>query len=401
MKILRLRFILNWLVLGILAIRCGSNDDEKPISILVDAELVNTYQASLLQSVAALSGIAVDPTKIRYAVDLYKVRYRTTYQDRSIIASGLVALPKTTAPVSMISIQHGTITAHSEAPSVQQGFNESSLTISLFASVGLITVLPDYLGFGSSASILHPYYVERYSASAVIDNLLAARVLAEQKGLPFTNNLFLAGYSEGGYVTLCTHKYLETVNDQGFNLLASFPAAGGYDIRGVQQFLFSQTTYSSPYYLAYVAYAYQQSFRWPTPLSTFFREPYAGRIPALFDGSKSGGQINAQLTNTIPDLVQPDALTNFNTDPRYKEFREALEANSPIRWVPKKRMVMYHGSADEIIPVENSQQVYQQFLDQGATTNTIELIIIPGGTHGSGVQPYSEDVINKILSIIS
>ncbi len=73
MKILRLRFILLWLVLVFLAIRCGSNEDEKPISILVDADLVNTYQASLLQSVAALSGIALDPTKIRYAVDLYKV----------------------------------------------------------------------------------------------------------------------------------------------------------------------------------------------------------------------------------------------------------------------------------------------------------------------------------------
>ena len=118
----------------------------------------------------------------------------------------------------------------------------------------------------------------------MIDNLRAARELAREKGLKFNKRLFLAGYSQGGYATMAAHKSLEMDNAQGFDLIASFPASGGYDVKGVQEYFFSQQTYDQPHYLGYVAMSYKSYYGWTSVFNDFFKEPYATRIPTLFNG---------------------------------------------------------------------------------------------------------------------
>jgi pimeloyl-ACP methyl ester carboxylesterase len=382
---------------------CSDADDEDPEPqrvVLVDATPLFTRSASELKLFLSSSAIDLDPNVLQYDVQLFKVTYKTTYKDEEITASGLVFLPTTTDEVGMVSFQHGTISAQSEAPTALPLNNSTLILYSALSSAGFITVVPDFIGFGSSSDKFHPYYVEQTTADAVIDNLKAARELSAEHDVMFNERLFLAGYSQGGYATMAAHKKIEEDGLEDFDLIASFPSSGGYDVKAMQEYFFSQSTYNQPYYMAYVARSYQTYYDWDSQsLSDFFNEPYSTRIPDLFNGTNTAGTINAQLTESIVDLIQPDLLANIDTSPEYTYLVDAFEENSLTDWVPSNLMFMYHGDADTTVPYSNSVTTYNKLIANGASASVVTLTALPGADHGSGVVPYVETFINKLLEL--
>ena len=363
---------------------------------LVEATLLGTRSAAELQFLIQVSGRNVDPSLFRYDVDVYKVIYKTGYKESDIQASGLIMLPKTNDGVGMISFQHGTIVKQTDAPSVQSMQTLEVISYAALSSMGLITVVPDMIGFGESENVFHPYYVEEPTALAVIDNLHAAETLAKEKQSAFNSRLFLAGYSQGGYATMASHKAIEANPLENFKLIASFPAAGGYDITAMQEYFFNLDSYSHPYYLAYVGRSYQTYYDEPDLLKDLFNEPYASNIPLLFDGINGQDDINAQLSNDIKVLVKNGVLNSIDTDPEYEYIKEAFLENSLVDWKPTIPMFMYHGDQDSTVPYENSQITYDKLLNNGASPEILKLINLPGADHSSGIEPYIEEVIKNL-----
>jgi pimeloyl-ACP methyl ester carboxylesterase len=385
-----------------LLISCSFKEDELPIDdnvTLISATKVNSFTALEIRFALELSGYDIPSSAIQYDVDVYNVAYRTRYKGTDVTASGIISVPDTGNPLPMISLHHGTIVKHADAPTEQSSSLETVILFAAMAAPGFIAVVPDYLGFGSSTQVLHPYYVEEYMASSIVDNLKAAKELANELGKTFMGDLYLAGYSEGGYATMAAHKSIELNGLTGFNLVASFPAAGGYDVKAFQENYFEMETYDDPYYVAYVSMAYHNAFDWTEPLTDFFNEPYASVIPTLFDGTKSGGEINSLLSDTVSVLINPGLIDSLDIAPRYQYIADALVENSLTDWAPTIKMYMYHGDADTTVPYQNSVSTYQQFLDNGASTSTVELITLPGATHSSGLEPYIEDFVGKLLDI--
>jgi pimeloyl-ACP methyl ester carboxylesterase len=394
----------GYLILSLLLITFSCSDrDPAPVEQerkLIEATVVSKKTAGQLQLLAQLSGGQIDPSVLKYDVTVYKVTYSTTYKDSEIKASGLVIMPySTTDRFPMLSVQHGTIVEHSAAPSVQSPESYEILLYSALASSGFITAVPDYLGFGESKNILHPYYVEKPMAESIADNVLAAANLADDKKIKFDERLFLAGYSEGGYATLAAHKYIEEHSLDHINLVASFPAAGGYDLTAMQKYFFGLTTYSQPFYMAYVLKSYQEYYGFQSAVSDVFNEPYASKIGSLFNGSTSSGDINFALTNTIPDLIRSDIRTNISTDSKYEYLINAFRENSLTDWTPTKQIYFYHGDADETVPYNNSQLTFQKLLDNGTPQNLITFITLTGSTHSTGAVPYFQDVISRLLKM--
>lgn len=365
---------------------------------LVEATLLYSADATQLKFLAQFAGFDLDVEEIKYDAEVYKVVYKTNFKEDEISASGLVVLPKTNAEVGMVSFHHGTITDHDDAPSNLTETDPDALLYAALSSSGFITVIPDYIGFGSASTVLHPYYVEEYTASAVIDLLIAAKELAVEKDIEFNKKVFLAGYSEGGYVTMAAHKAIEEQQSDDFNLIASFPAAGAYDITGMENYLLSMDTYDDPSYIAYIIRAYQVTYDFPDALTDFFKQPYSDRIPGLFDGSKGTSEINAQLTTVLADLLQDDLYDKLNSDPEYAYILDAFVENSLTDWVPVANMYMYHGKSDVTVPYQNSVDTYEQLIANGASTSTLKFIELEGD-HGSAIQPYIEDFVPKLLAL--
>ncbi len=329
---------------------------------------------------------------LKHDISLYTITYNTVYKGQNIKASGLVAFPDTETGMPILNFNHGTTSLHADAPT------EDLIQYSFFAnaaSAGYIFVIPDYLGFGVSDNIVHPYYRSDLTGQTVVDMIRATKELATIEGYNFNGDVFLSGYSEGGFATMSAHHNMEKNNYSGLNLVASAPAAGGYDITGMLNYFLSKETYHVPYYIAYVAIGYKTSYDWDLPLSSIFNEPYASIIPEYFNGQYSGYEINSVLTDDISELLTDNFINNIYNDPDLKIIIDAFEENSLNQWVPKNKMIMYHGTDDITVPYHNSVDTYNDFISLGANKNNIEFIDLIGENHSSGSLPYIVDLFDK------
>ncbi|MBD1397055.1 alpha/beta fold hydrolase [Pontibacter sp. JH31] len=375
---------------GIAFTACSKSDAAAPVEereLLVSAEKVTTLPASSLRQLAgAYAGSFKD--QIKYDVAIYRMRYRTTYQNRETEASGLVALPvnrKSAAPV--LSVQHGTIFQHDEAPSAMVG---GPTGFEVFAAGGYVTLIPDYLGFGASRHLLHPYYHQQYSGLAVVDMIKAAKALYAREGIAVSEQLFLAGYSEGGFVTLAAQKEIESNPAHGLRVTASGAGAGGYDLTEMLAGVTAGKPYSYPAYLAYVLMSYNKTYGWNRPLTDFYKEPYATRLAGLFNGQHSGGAINRELSTMPHELLSEQFLAGLRGEGE-QVLKQALQANSFNNWVPQSPTRLYHGTADVIVPYANSEHTYNRMQAGGAPD--LALVPIQGGTHSSSLIPMLTDLI--------
>lgn len=358
-------------VLALCSIISSCSDQEQVIptpepvdQYLVDAQFLQSFDKDQILLLASHTEYREYGHWIAFGIDLYKITYFTTYQDQVIEASGLLCIPKDLeAEAPLLAGLHGTIIDNSRAPS--NFGNKSGLSgLEIFASLGFITVIPDYIGFGESEEIFHPYYDVLYAGKATTDMLQAVQEFLKEEKIPFHEDLFITGYSEGGYVAVSTLKYIEE-NNLDFKVRATAAGAGGYHIKGLMEDVVDQGVYDSPAYLVYVVYAYNITNGWNRPLTDFFREPYASQIPAYADGSLSIGQLNSTLPKELDQLFTAAFLEGIK-DGTETAFIQALEQNSVHHWAPQSSLRLYHEEDDEIVPITNSEETYETMQSLGA-----------------------------------
>ena len=383
------------LITTFLIFSCNNNEEITRVHLDTFTKLFSIDKETIL-SIVGESEFDNLVNYLEYDISVYTITYNTLYNGEQIKASGLVAFPDTDKGMPILNFNHGTTSLHSDAPT------EDLFQYSFFsnaASAGYIFVIPDYLGFGVSDNIVHPYYRSEITGQTVVDMIRATKELAREEGYNFNGDVFLSGYSEGGFATMSAHYNLENNNYSGINLVASAPAAGGYDIIGMLDYFLSKETYHVPYYIAYVAMGYKTSYDWDLPLSAMFNEPYASIIPDYFNGKYSGSEINNVLNDTISVLLTSNFINNTYSDPNLRIIVDALEENSLDNWVPKTKMLMYHGTSDITVPYQNSVDTYNNFISNGASQSVIEFIPLNGKTHSSGSLPYIIDLFDKFNSL--
>jgi predicted esterase len=299
----------------------------------------------------------------------------------------------------VMSYQNGTNTLHSQAPSVNPN-NELYLMLEFVASTGFVVSIPDYLGFGASDNMFHPYMDKESTVQSVLDMLRAVEELATNYlDIELKNDLYISGYSQGGWATMQVQKAIEQQFSNEFNLKASACGAGPYDLSYINEYILSQTEYPMPYFAGYMLNSYTNLGDVTTPPDTIFNEPYAGKISTLYDGSKSGEEINAQLTTSVEDLFNASYIENYATDTIYSSLMETLETNSISAWATSVPTRIYHGEEDDFVPAQVSQNIYQDFLDAGVSSNNVELYPLPGLDHTGGIIPTGLASVNWFLEL--
>lgn len=378
----------------VLAVSSCQRDEEPEFQKekLVSATLVRSISAEEAEGLFTLAR-QFYPEVPDYAqqvvggVRMYYVEYASTYlEGEPIVLSGLVCVPDDPSRNSMlVSIQNGTLVEHGQAPSKDLG-DPALLLMQAMASLGYVMVIQDYIGFGASEAYPHPYHVKPLFQSTVRDMLLATREMAESGDYPFmlSGEVFLAGYSLGGWASLVSHHYLENDPLEGLTLVGSACGAGAYDLLNMQEYLFEQTEYGQPYYIALLFSGYGSVGAIEDDLSLYFNEPYDERIPGLMDGEHSPAEINASLSYNISELLSSRLLEEFHTHSDFAPLIQALEDNSQHAWVNRVPIHLFHGDADEDIPISISEDLYGDFLSIGAGPDEISLVRMEGKDHSSG-----------------
>ncbi len=370
----------------------GGNDDKPTDQFLTYYEMEKSYLPQVItlalnQFEDNYPDVEFIKEKVQYGVIVYSISYNTTFNGQLKTASGLVCVPTGDGPFPMMSYQNGTNTLHSNAPSVNPDYNLYQILESV-ASMGFVVIFPDYLGFGDSEDMFHPYLDKESSNKSILDMIRAAEELAEHHlDKELNGNLYIAGYSQGGWATLQLQKEIEQKYSGEFNLMASACGAGPYNLNYINKYITEQTTYPMPYYLGYMFNSYTNLGDITTPVGDVFKEPYASKIMNLFDGTRSGEQINAELTTNISDLLTEDYIANFETDAKYSSVINTLDANSISAWETETPTLLIHGLADNFVPSKVTTDIYQEFLSLGAGLDEVLWLGLPETDHIGGIIP--------------
>ena len=324
-----------------------------------------------------------DSFTLQYSVEAIAIAYQTTdVQGNNIQASGALFIPQNATNLPLLSIQHGTETKSDRVASVNPLYSVEGVAGLLTASIGYLTCIPDYPGYGISFT-LHPYHHAESLTNSVVDFLIAARSYCNNGNISLNNQLFITGYSEGGYVTLALQKEIEENHFQEFDITAAAPMGGPYDLLGTSNQLLQQSSYPWPAYIAFLFYAYDDLYGW-NRLDEIFNEPYGKTIPSLFDGSKTFAEINRQLPKSVNSLFAQNFIDDYFTG-KEEALRNALKENTLLDWIPLSPIRFFHGDADDVSPYQNALTAVDSLKANGA--KDIQLTPIPGGTHATAGLP--------------
>ncbi len=376
-RIFRLQIIV---ILLLVLAGCQKEDDERQPEFLVEHELLASFTRAEIINYLNDFGDLPDGLSfmVNHDVSVYKIVYNTIdTRNDPVLASGALVVPRSSHSLPLLSFQHGTLSSEQDAPSY---FSLNSyLSALVYASTGYIMVLPDYLGYGSSRHIDHPYEHGRSLATASRDMLRAVREFDERSNEFNANNkLFLTGYSEGGYATMALLKLLEEEHSSEFTVTAATAGAGAYnksefarhilqdnsELRFLNSFLWVLDTYNSVYGL-------------DRPYSFYFNDPHAEVI-------QNGGVFaNTELNprNLFQSDFRDNILNGSDTD-----FMEALADNDNFDWKPVTPLQLYHGTDDDYVFYFNSESAIEAMRNRGASR--VELITVEGGDHATTIIDY-------------
>jgi hypothetical protein len=328
---------------------------------LVSSTRLQSFNKSILSAFFKNEEIPLNPL---FGVTVYKITYETVDPfGRLTRASGAVTIPQNArGPAPLLSYQHGTLLLKTEAPSAM---GEEVRAGVAFSSMGYVCALPDYLGLGDSPGF-HPYLHAKSEATAVVDMLRATRAFCEVQSVALNSQLFLCGYSQGGHATMAAHREIERLHRTEFNITASAPMAGAYDLSGVtREDFMSGRPVPNPYYLAYLLGSYRLIYPAIGAWTDILAVPFDQTIPPLLDGRHAEDEVNQALPPYPRDLFSATFLHAFETDPQHP-FWAALRDNDLLDWTPQAPLRLFHCQGDQDVTFANSEKALDYFHQHGA-----------------------------------
>jgi dienelactone hydrolase len=342
------------------------------------AEQIKIYTPSEIQSLLDINKFQI-PFALVHDVRAVKINYMTPQPDGKLVnATGAVYIPETSGEFPVICFQHGTQTQRHLVPSLGAGNSDAGLAGAVAASMGYVCVAADYLGLGESY-IVPPYLLAENSATTVIDLLRASMSYLASQGIQTDGSLYLTGYSQGGYVTMAAHHEIEKNYSDEFQVTASAPLAGPYDLAATVDSIMEWGTYEQPILMAYLFNSYDHYYGW-NRLHEIFREPWASEIPDYFDGSQMMAGINNRLPRSMDSIFTETFLAGYRSGGE-QDVRDAIAANSLLNFVPSAPVLMIHGDADQIVPYFNSE-LAKEYYNNGGKTN-VEITMVKGNHEGA------------------
>jgi alpha-beta hydrolase superfamily lysophospholipase len=184
------------------------------VKIDIITSTVDKLEPSLLRSLLKRrEGLLAVTGEPRCAIAVHSLRYQTVGgQGEATDAGAVVMLPSgadpyCSGPRPVMLYAHGTVLDKSFSMARLTG--EARLIASMFVAQGYIVVAPDYAGYGASSLSYHPYLNAEQQANDMVDALRAARAAFAVLGVTPAPQLFLTGYSQGGFVALATQRRIQ------------------------------------------------------------------------------------------------------------------------------------------------------------------------------------------------
>ena len=342
---------------------CGGGDDndgndgDNPPSARHPGDLVAAQAINQISAADINAALTAPDSKVQgqvtplYAVNSYRLTYITTDKDGvTTTASGLVSVPVKPpgARSPIISYQHATTFHENQAPSNKVEAVEPPLVL---ASLGYMVVAADYVGFGAAKGQVHPYLIAAPTANAVVNMLQATDTWRARSGVADNGQLFLAGYSEGGYATMAAHRAIQLANGAlATRVKAAVPGAGPYDVVETLDAQLDRVGKLFP------------------PLGAVLNPGHLSQLPE---------SVRIEVRNLLmKQMVPEDGDVTYQTlflDRYIADERDTLarEHSVHLGWAPTVPVYLFHGRLDLTVPYSASTSALSALRAAGARDVTL------------------------------
>ena len=220
----------------------------------------------------------------------------------------------------------------------------------------LITISPDYYGFGSTEDKPQAYCISQANAKAAVDALIEGQKLLEKLGFKWKDNTFNVGYSQGGQTAMGVVRLI-TESHPEIHLTKTFAGGGSYDLATTYHRFVVIERSAMPSTVISVMLAYNHFKQLGIPRESMFIEPVLSHIDEWIlskrytrteiDNFVGNNDINSYITSTMMD-------TNSN----YSHLMmDALESDNICKgWTPRsdEKIMLLHHTQDGAVPVQNT-----------------------------------------------
>lgn len=285
--------------------------------------------------------------------------------------------------VPLVSLQHPTQPLRAGSPTLVSMWDDGDGTVPLgylLAYLGYAVLMPDTPGLGVNHDV-HPF-CHRGVADSVRDGIHAVLRSRELWGegpgqVRWNGQLFLMGYSEGGYATMVTSELLQR---EGTRIAGAAVLGAPLSLSKVMRELIlredrpPELVNPSPYTVPLLVAAYEDFYGNQRPRVRDFdfdraivdQAPgvsgnYADRLREQLDGRASREELSAWVRKVRPyvgpqSVLKPGFLRALRAgDPRAQPMAALIENDAIGGWTPRMPLYFAHHADDDEVSVENTR----------------------------------------------
>jgi len=323
-------------------------------------EVVDQTRATYSNLIGSVSGIlsSVMSKKVHQVIGYYESE--DLHGDK-IELSGKIIYPTKGKIRNMVIVSHYTIGSNDECPSESFSFE------SVYAALGYAVVIPDYIGFGKTVDMIHPYLQAKTTASNVIDMAIVARDwLKEAKHAPQNDSVILVGYSQGGATTMHVQRFMETDEryEGLFKIKKNYAGSGPYNIAKTYDYSVKRDITGIPSAVPMIIQGMSIGMAKPLDMNYFFQEPLRSNYNDWLNSKKyTVLQMNTLIgSNKLSEILTPEAQDRSKSETA-RFYRELVANSIPTDYIPAAPIYMFHSEDDTTVPFVNSQILQRQFRD--------------------------------------
>lgn len=364
----------------------------------------------------------------RHTLSLSCIYRSASPQGDSLWVSGRMYLPRTRRVRGVVLAPHFTICANREAPSRSVGLEV------VFALEGYVVVVPDYVGYGVSAHLTHPYLHWHSAATTAVDMLSAVPDLLSHYGYEMNSTvdkgckikderqntadsegaapnkiginfrphildtsetnitspssfilhpssqeipLWIVGYSQGAAAALGAVRLLEERENSPWHIAGLYAGGGPYDVAGTYEACVAADYTGIPCAIPMLVMGTSEAYMLGLRKEDFFKEPLLSHYEEWIEEKRyTMNEIKARMGS----CRLSDAMTREGMDKTCSEtarFYQALQQSSIVGYAPACPAVFFHSTDDDMEPCMNTLR--QQ--DACGGVDGIRFDIAPYGSH--------------------
>ncbi|GHV61125.1 hypothetical protein FACS1894195_1150 [Bacteroidia bacterium] len=379
-------------------------DDSKGIvetsPMVKDIKRLPTSTSSSLQVIASYAGMSELSPLLTADVEKWRVVYRMEYPAGSATdVSGVLLKPSmVNEDFPTLVYMHATEGNRDNAPS-EQGSLEVTLGTCIASAFKCNVLVPDYVGYGESKSLAHPYVHGESLAQTGLDFLLAIENYEESPvSFPGTPHpVLIAGYSEGGYAALALHRKIEQTPQSGFTVAKTIAGSGPYDLVAFSKAVVQQNTDIGSTTMGsflWVLHTYKNDMAFKQPYSEIFTPDNDAKLKAInYDFSYYKSKETS--ISTTPSQLFATSFVNSVVDGTATEFLSVSAQNSLNDFAPADSVIFVYGDADTWVYPLNTTNTFTAMQGKGCK---VKVHCMPGGTHETTLTLFRDVVISSLLA---